>query len=335
MPIPPPIPANANVTTPTSTQMTLQSPSSVSQASFRKMVGEVAQWNPDAPIPMIMSWLNNAYRAIIDERMWYGLFVRGQCQVPQMYSAGNVTVTTGSATVTGSGTAFNNTMIGQQFRIGFTQGWMTIAAVPNPQELTLAMPWGDIPYTNIAFQIAQPWVTLGPNIKFVKEMVNQKQGYRLYTNMPQKVLNIADTWRSSVGWSFLISPLPTTQDGMPQFELYPTPIFNQVFPFLAYIQPPDMVGDNDTPAPFIRTDILVMMAIADAVTFGGPKNNKYYDPQTAQTKRTMAKYEVEKLKNVDDCLNPTDLQWDMGSWPFSQQGSLWMQNHAGLLDESY
>lgn len=319
--------APSNVTTSTSTQMTLQSPSSVTQSNFRKMIGEVSQWNPDCPITMVMSFLNNWCRSIYDERMWYGLFVRGQCQVPQMYSTGTVSVTTGSNVVTGTGTNFTQALVGQQFRIGFTQGWITVYSVQSATQLTLAMPWGDQPYSTVGYQIAQAWVTLGPNIKFIKEMVNQKQGYRIYPNIPQKVLNIADTWRSSVGWSFLISPLPVTQAGLPQFELYPTPIFTQVFPYLAYIQPPDMVNDNDTPAPLIRSDIVVMGAISDVLTFGGQKS-RYYDPNTAGVKRTMAKYEIEKLKNVDDCLNPTDLQWDFGSFPFSQQGALFMQSHS-------
>lgn len=320
-------PANPTVNAGPQVNLASQPPST--QSNFAQMIGEVEFWNPDAPIPLIQTWLNNAYREVIDSRMWYGLMVRGQVTVPSVYTTGTVSVVNGSNTVTGVGTAWDSTFIGRQFRSGFTTGFYTIVDVPNATTLTLELPWGNQTQGPIGYSILKNLVSLGANIKYVLEMVNQRQGYRLFVNMPQKMLNIYDTWRTSTGWTFLLANREPSSSGSPQFELYPAPTFQQAFPYLAYVQPPNMSKPGDYPYTFIRSDVIVRAAIKDALLFRG-KNSRYYDPQTATMKYAEFKAEVNKMMAADDCLYPKDLQWDQyRTWPFSEHGSLWLQSHAG------
>lgn len=303
--------------------------------SFGEMIGRVAQWNPNVPTTMIREWINEAYRSIIGRRMWYGLMVRGQVVVPNVYSTGTVTVTQGSTDIVGVGTAWTNAMALQQLRVGFNTGFYNIKTVNSATDLTLDLPWGGPTQTSVGYSISQVWVTLGPNVKSILEMVNQRQGYRLYTQIPQTVLNKYDTWRTTTGWTFLCCPKEATVDGQPQFELYPAPTFQQAFPFLSYIQPPDMVNDGDFPYPFFRPEALMNPAIANSLLFRGPKENKYYDPSTAKLKIAEAAVKVDEMWNEDDSLYMKNLTWDYGSWPYSRHGSAWLQSHAGEIDEDF
>src|SRR5574341_415224 len=141
------------------------------QLNLRQMVGEVLQWNPDAPEPMVRRWLANTYRKVIDHRHWYGALVRGQVTVPDAVSGGTVTVTEGNTTVTGVGTAFIADMVGRQFRIGFSNPIYTIDAVNSATELILDLPWGGKTTAGVAYIIFQNIVSLGANIKMPFAMV--------------------------------------------------------------------------------------------------------------------------------------------------------------------
>jgi hypothetical protein len=299
------------------------------QLNFRQMIGEVQMWNPDIDPFLIGRIINNNYRKIIERRNWYGLMVRGQVSTPQMYNTGTASVTNGSNIVTGVGTNWTPALQGQQFRIGFTNPFQTVVQVINATTLQLDMPYGAQSLTSTGYQIAQVFATLGANVRYILDAVNQQQGWRMAVNVPQQTLNETDTWRTNVGWSYAFSNREPTPDGQLQIEIYPIPFFLQVFPFLAYTQPPNMVADNDSPVMFIRSDVLVLMSIADALVWRG-KNNKYYDPTIAQMKKQEAEIELQKMERNDDSMYQQDVVWDYGlEWGYAVgQGSLFGQNHA-------
>src|SRR5438445_5124688 len=62
--------------------------------------------------------VTNAFRDLFDRRMWSWLVKSGQFIVPPMYNAGTATCVTGSAYIQGTGTAWDLTLIGRQFRFG-------------------------------------------------------------------------------------------------------------------------------------------------------------------------------------------------------------------------
>lgn len=298
------------------------------QLNYGQMIGEVLFWNPDIDPLLVGRMINNNYRKIIERRYWYGLMVRGQVNTPQMTSTGTAIATTGSNTVQGVGpTNWTTALIGLQYRSGFTNPFQTIVAVDEAhQTLTLDMPYGAQTQTT-GYQIVKAFVTLGANVRYLLEAVNQQQGWRMRVNVPQQEINEIDTWRTSVGWSFWFSNLPPTPDGQMQWEIYPTPFFLQVFPFLGYTQPPNMMLDADSPVAFIRSDVLVMMTISDALVFRG-KQNKYYDPQTSQMKMAQAMAELDKMERTDNDQYNQDTTWDYGveAGYSSGQGSLYGQS---------
>lgn len=297
------------------------------QTNLGQMIGEVLLWNPDIDPLLVRRIINNKYRSVIDYRNWTGLMVRGQVTTPQVTSTGTATATSGSNTVVGIGTTWTTDLIGLQYRSGFTNPWQTIVNVDSAaQRLTLDMPFGARTQTT-GYQIVKAFATIGGNARYLLDAVNQQQGWRMDVNVPQQTLNEVDTWRSSVGWSFAFATMPPTPDGQLQYEIYPTAFFQQVFPYLAYVQPPNLENDTDTPPVFIRTDVITMMAIADALVWRG-KQNKYYDPQTSQMMRGQALAELDKMSRVDDNQFQSDVTWDYGTeWGYNTgQASLYNQS---------
>lgn len=299
------------------------------QLDYRSMLNEVTAWNPDLDPEIAGRFINNAYRNVIDRRSWYGLKLRGQISVISPSTPGQVSMTYGSKQVTGIGTAFNQSIVGLQFRNGFTLPYSTITNVVSPTVIFIDIPWGGV--TSVTgYQINQAWVTMGGNIKRMLWAVNQQQGWPMAVNgdASQESINAWDTWRTNLGWSKYMSPLPPTPDGQYQVELWPTPFSTQVFPFEAYQQPPDLTLDGDSPVSWIRSDILVTRALADALVWRG-RQSKYYDPVVSGMKMKQFEDDVEKMVMNDDNQDLQDVTWDFGGESSGNgEGSYWAQSHA-------
>ena len=269
-------------------------------------------WSPDLDPVMAERFVQNAYRKIIDYRRWYGLVVKGQINIPQVYSTGTVAVTNGNNTVTGTGTTFTAAMVGRQFRVGLTNPIYTISAFNNATSLTLDMNWGGPTYASAGYSIFQQLVSLGANIKQVISVINLQLARKLLLNVPKQVLDAQDPWRSQIGFTRALVSTNPSADGQPQWELYPIPISQQAFPYLAYIQPPDLSDTNPYPYAFIRSDLIVLRAIPDALLFRG-RENKYYDPNTARQKLMEFAQELEAMARVDDGYWLQRLEWKYGN----------------------
>lgn len=323
-------------------------PTPTSQLNYREMLGEVLFWNPDVSPALVGRWVQNTYREIIDSRLWYGLLVKGQVTVPNAISGGTVQVQTGDASVFGTGTAFTDSMVGSQFRVGYTYPSYTIIDVDETNQiLTLDLAWGGASSAAYGYQIFNSIVSCGNNIKMIMAMINQQQGYRLILQMPQEVLNTSDAWRSTMGWTFMLTNYIPSQGivtsqgvqvfptGVPLYELYPAPTSAQAFPFLAYTQPADLGtvnGDEDTPVLGIASDCIVKRCISTALLWGG-KNSKYYDSNTAAIYER--KYQERKLEmeQMDNNCSQKDLIWEFNRYPLAPVfgSGLWNQSHEAAF----
>jgi hypothetical protein len=292
------------------------------------MINEVCLWNPDLDPMVAGRFINNALREVVDSYQWYALKVRGVINVPQITVAGTCILTQGSNTVQGVGTAWTNALIGLQFRGGFQGPWRTVNNVNAlAQTLTIDTPYGG-PTRTGGYQMAQVYATLGANIKYLLNSKNQNMGWPIEVNGNEETLDNWDTWRISLGWTTYFATMPPTPDGQFQIEMWPTPYSAQTFPFQAYIQPPDMVLDTDSPPSFIRADVLVRRAIADAKLFGG-RTSKYYDPLVAAQKIKEFEATLENMENASNQLDQNDVTWDYGgeSGQGGGQGCTWQQSH--------
>jgi hypothetical protein len=301
-----------------------------SQGSFSWMIGRVVSENPDSAGGNAQNWINDGARIVYDRRNWHGLLIKGQVLSPQVYNQGTATLTYNSQAVTGTGTGWTTapvSLVGQQLRVGFNTPIYTITAVNSDTSLTLDQPWGWNSGT-YGYFVAQYYYNLGGNIKYVYEMKNLLLGYRMWTNLNQRTLDSSDPWRAQQFSPYGIAPLPPDQSGNYMIEMYPVPIIQQGFPYMAYIQPPNLIKDPDNLPPFIRADIVVKYAIAQALQWRGPKKNPYYDFTRSQTLMKEFNAELEQMARADENLYRNDVQWQSEQLPvFQPGGAFWQASH--------
>lgn len=307
------------------------------QLNYRQMLSEVCQWNPEVDPQVAGRWINNYYRKVIDMRSWYGLKLKGQIAVLGPINAGQVITNFGSPNVEGIGTNWSTapagtagSMVGLQFRTGFTYGYQTITNVSSPTALQLDSPFVGQAGSNLGgYMIVDSYVNFGANIKRLSWATNQQQGWPMICNWPIQTINSWDVWRISLGWSKYLAQRSPSPDGSALWECWPTPFSAQVFPFEAYQQPPDLVLDDDVMVSWIPSDLIVTRATANACLKGG-RSSKYYDPTTAQMFIKEFDERVEQAQKADNNLDQQDVSWDYGDEEGSTgfgTGSAYAQSH--------
>lgn len=91
----------------------------------------------DAPVRGMIQYVNRIEEEIRDKGDWSFFFKKGSLDFVAEYSTGTVSVTNGSATVTGSGTTFTSGMVGRTIRIAGSDEYI-IGAYVSGTEITLA-----------------------------------------------------------------------------------------------------------------------------------------------------------------------------------------------------
>lgn len=309
----------------------------VQQQNYGQLKGEVSAWNPNA-LAQVDYFINNALRKIIDRKTWYGLFTKGQLICPASVSGGTATVTFNSPIVQGNNTTWDQTLIGRQFRAGLNTPIYTIINVdPFVQQLTLELPWGG-PFApnqttqTTGYYIIQMYYSFGPNVKYIKTLVNMQMGFRMRTNMTQEYFNTYDPWRIQVNFPWAIAPMPTDPNGNYLVEMWPAPFTQQAMPFMIYVVPGNLQYDQDTLPPYIRCDVVAKEAISKALMWK-PKDNPGYDPQTAieLSRRFAAEFESDLLDmaNADENLYRTSATIQGEDLPYyTPGGAMFEAQHA-------
>lgn len=305
------------------------------QQSFSSMKGEVMDENPDLDPETVGVWINNIVRSIYDRRTWYGLMVRGQIATTGFTIGGSVNVAQGGNTIQGIGTTWNPSVVGQQFRLGFNTPPYTITACDSTNQiLTIEMPWAGVSYSSAGYFIAQYYYALGPSIKYIHVAKNMIMAWRLRLNYTQQTLDSIDPWRATVFTPTALAQMPPDPNGNYMVELWPVPSIVQALPFIAAVQPPNLVEDNDALPAAIRSDIVTMLAIAQAKTYRGPKWNKYYDAPEATRLKGEANRELRYMAKADedlyrqDVLLPVDAMQLAPDLLAGGRNAVWDVNHA-------
>jgi len=300
----------------------------VNQMAFGQLIGRVNGYNPSCSPTEVQNLINNVVRRIYDRRNWYGNFVKGQIISPGYYSVGTVSVVFGSPIVTGVGTTFTPSMVGQQLRLGFTSPIYTIVAFLSATQLQLELPFGNQSQTGTGYYITQFYYTF-PNIKYFYSVKNIQLMFRMLTNVPQSLIENWDPSRLQMLYPRVVATMPPDPSGNYQVELWPVPNTQQAYPYLAYIQPPNLVNDTDPLPAFIRADIVELGSIAEVLLYK-PKGNEGYSENLAleMSKRFTGMFESELLMQAatDEALMRQDivtreeqfpsvnLDWSTGSY---------------------
>jgi len=270
--------------------------------------------------PLVGNFINNALRAYLDRRTWYGLLTKGQIVTPGYYSRGVINLVLGSNTVQGIDTNWTASIggqpiVGQQLRVGFTSPILTITGFDQVRQvLTMEFPWGLPTFTYSGYFITKYYYSF-PNIKYFLSMKNLQLMYRMCTNVPQALIENIDPARIQMLYPRVAATMPPDRDGNYQIELWPSPNTQMALPYLAYVQPPNLSDDRDNLPPYIRADIVKARAIADVLLYR-PKSNPNYSEATCVTiageKRKEFEMEIQSAAQADENLYRQDIvtQWE-------------------------
>lgn len=286
----------------------------VQQMNFGQMVGQGLAANPSWDPSEIQVECNSIVRSIYDRRTWYGLMIRGQIATTGFITGGSVNVTQGSNQVQGVGTSWDPSMIGLCFRQGYVTPPYVVKQVDVAnQVLTLEMPWASTSFNGSGYFLAQYFYGVGANIKYLHSCRNLLMAWRLQLGFNQQTLDAIDPWRINTFMPAALAQMPPDQNGSYMVELWPVPSVVQALPFVAVVQPPNLVNDSDSLPAYIRCDIVVKLLEAKAKVVYGPKKNPYYDAQESNRLRAEAEAELVRMALTDETLYRQNLIYEIES----------------------
>lgn len=265
----------------------------VNQCQFGQIVGRVSAYAKHISLSEVQNLVNNVVRRIYDRRYWYGNFVKGQMVSNGYYSTGSVSLTYNSTAVTGIGTNWNSSMVGWQFRLGFIAPVYTVVAVPSSTQLILELPWGLPSLSSTGYFLAQVYFYV-PNLKYIYSIKNLQMFFRMLANVPQTLIENWDPGRLQMFYPRVLANMPPNPQGWPGYEMWPAPNTVQAFPYLGYIQPPNLVDDDDTLPAFIRSDVVELASVSEVLLLR-PKQNPGYSENLAlqMSNRFKQEFEIE------------------------------------------
>ena len=133
---------------------------------------------------------------------------------------------------------------------------------------------------------------------------------------------------------FIIRATANSAPGLPRYELWPHQQSAYVYPFLYESRAADLSDPGAVLPRYIRGDVLLEGALAEAARWPGPKDkpNAYYDLNLWKSHNAKFETMVMELERQDDNQNETDLQYAYAaSLPYAPLpfgDSNWLQRHA-------
>ena len=314
--------------------------------TFRTVWGQTLLRAPVAGPILAQNWVQNSFRRIAEKRLWSWLTLYGQFLFPNELTAGKVSVTFNSNQVVGDATAAAAwlaspaSVVGQQFRIGVLSPIYDVIAFDGVSTLTLGAVWGGSTNASIGYEIYQAYVTVPTGFFSFQTVIDPQRNWQLWANRwTQSDLNTWDSQRASQGNPYAVvfrdyDPTGITNPPLPRYELWPHQKSQYVIPYLCVKRATDISAAGATIPPFIRGDVILEGALADAARWPGPSmdvKNPYFNPSLARDHESRFLYMVGELERQDDEVFEQDISYQMFTaglpWaPFPGDARFW-QSH--------
>lgn len=148
----------------------------------------------------------DAYHQFCERREWSWLTKTG-CLYPNSFlTPGTVSVVSNSPYVTGVGTSFTTSLIGNQFRTGgggvSNYPTYTVVAVVSTTLLVLDKPWTGPSAAGTNYMLFQCYFPMPADFKSFYSVVNTTNNYKLWTGVTQAELDLCDPQRIQFGPSW-------------------------------------------------------------------------------------------------------------------------------------
>lgn len=165
---------------------------------------------PSVDPNLAQDFVKDAFRQLAERRRWSWKIKFGQIVIPPVYNTGTVTVTNNFNTVTGSGTAWDATLVGRQFRTGSTSPIFTIVSVESATSLTIDEVWGAATASAQSYEIYQAYVTPPSDFHSFVNVIDTNYNWRLGLNVNNSDIDEIDAQRSNSGNPYVLSAVGYT-----------------------------------------------------------------------------------------------------------------------------
>jgi hypothetical protein len=296
---------------------------------------------PAASSLLAKQWVSHAFRRIAERRLWSWLIKQDQFLIPQAYTTGTVNCTRGNSTVTGIGTNWllgpTTSIVGQQFRIGTQAPIYTIASVTDGTTLVLDIPWGFDSQSSVGYEIYQPYVPVPTDFLSFVSVIDPRFNWQLNLNYTSIEIDRVDPQRSNRGNAYAITNrdyfVPVGQTiPVPRYELWPHQRNQYVYPYMYISRPVDLEDAGATLPRYIRGDVLLDMALAEAARWPGPspdKPNPFFNLTMAAMYDKKTEMMIAEMERQDDEIYEMDAMYQLAQYPYAPypMDSAWLQKH--------
>lgn len=200
----------------------------------------------DEDVILVGSWVSNRWQELANSNTLRALRRRSEIVLPAPITDGTVTVTQGSVTVTGVGTAFVNDFVGRFLRQRTT--WYEIEQVISPLELRLKTVFTEEDTSGAGYTIIKRFHRLDPNVRKLAVFRHQRTRRPLDPSS-QDGLDLSFPSRFALStvpqWFAEEEPDP---DGTKVVEIYPYSSRIETIDYVYWKAPPELQFEDQLPA---------------------------------------------------------------------------------------
>jgi hypothetical protein len=281
----------------------------LNMSTWGKLRFQLLQTNPGTNLDLLDSWLNARYGSVLEAADWTGIHARVTLETQGAYLSGTdtVTLTVGSATVAGLGTAWTLlSTLGQKFYRPGDEALYTVTAWTDATHLTLdrayegkALDAPGVIYAAAKYVFMQNVYALPDDCRSVERILNPMTGYPLAQFTPAEMDASAGN-RTTVGhpqsWAE-VEDTPEVDGGtgtLHQVELFPAPLLARGIPveYLRSVFAFDGTNLSEAPLPFVSDAVILYGVRADIAIAAGKLNQ-------AQGYELLFKQELARLLMVE------------------------------------
>jgi hypothetical protein len=258
----------------------------MAQDTFLQLWSRVLLYAPGVPVPLVQTFVKNAYNRALAMHYWSELYQDAELTVPAEYSTGTVAVVNGVASATLSGGAFTG-LTGRQLKVGNSPTYYSITAVSGVGDITATLDrvYEGASASGLTFNVASYYLEFPSDLAALDDIRDINGNWRLRRQYHQaNYLDRVDASRTSTGNPVLyVAAPPRVVAGVayPRFEFWPRPSAGSKLSY-RYIKNVALVANSDRIITMLPAEAVIAGALVECSMWPGTTDrpNPFFSPDT-------------------------------------------------------
>lgn len=304
----------------------------VADSTYEALWKELLVYAPECPIPIAQRCVNRAYSRALAVTGWAGQKKTSGFIIPAPVTQGTIAIVQDSATVTGTLTDWDSSLIGYQLLVARQGPYYTITAVAGSTSLTIDRVYPGATISGSTYSIEKNYITMPTDFGSLTDVLDLNNKWRLYIDYRQDQLDTIDVARVTTGSPWIVAAVPFDSTGLQRYEMWPraTSAMNYSFNYLR--QPALLSAASDRPIYPIRGDVLREGAFAELALWPGPSKmvpNPYHDLGQHRMHEERFWKGIFALELKDQDISQTNITYSGDGFDPAPIGASFLQSHGG------